>query len=317
MAAVFRDTRHLAGRVPNTTAPAPRARGLALGLHHEPDGVPLLLIGREDGSVDRLHFARTLNLVVEAKRYCVGNRSDSRWTPCPENRPADRFDRCVDCHPLPNRDCVFNPRCTDCTQEFCRSQHEVYIAYHGKDPKVGMTRQAREGHRLVEQGADAWFLVATMEDRFQARNLEDRVSARLDLPQSVRVKRQLRRLAHPVPMDAIRSHHARLAPLLEGLTGRPSGPLQMLPPGSGRPLREVPVPAAIVGHHAGDLEGAHGRHVFYREAKTYPSVPPGDGPGKKQGVLWALDLKRTLTHPVWFDPQPEAKKNTPERPTRR
>lgn len=285
----LRDTRHLAGRRPHTQAPAPKASGLALAVRHDDAGVPALLVGRDDNTVSVLDFGTELDLLVEDARYCLGTRDGAHWTPCPRAREADRFDRCIECHPLPERDCVFNPRCDSCTQEFCNSPHEIYIAYYGPTPKVGMTRKARQGGRLVEQGADAWFLAATVQDRFQARNLEDRITRELQIPQTPPAKNVLHRMTQAVALDAIQLHRQQIHDRLASVTGQTPGPLHPLPRGTGMPLPEIPLPVAVVGHHVGDPVAAHGRILYYRDPKAT--------------ALWALDLKRVVTHRVRFAPE--------------
>jgi hypothetical protein len=283
----LRDTRHLAGRTPISRAPRPSRSGLALGVRHTDAGTPYLLVGDKDGQIHPDAAGDRLNLLVEAGRHCVGTIQDNTWTACPHANPADRFTRCTACHPLPVRECVFNPRCNDCTQPFCRSPHEVYIAYQGNAKKVGMTRKAREGERLVEQGADMAFIVAETEDRFQARNLEDRITALLGIPQVLPQKTRLTRLRQEPPTTSIQQDHQQLRPRLEAITGRSIGPLVAPPRGKGLPLQETPVPAATIGHHMGTIEAAHGRYLFYRNETE-----------SQNGPLWALDLKDVVTHPV-------------------
>lgn len=282
----LRDTRHLAGRRPQAEAPVPGESGLALALRHDEHGAPALVVGRSDGTLAHLRFEAQVDLLVEEARYCVGTRDEDGWTPCPRQREADRFDRCPECHPLPERDCVFNPRCTSCTQEFCNSPHEIYIAYYGPTPKVGMTRSARQGGRLVEQGADAWFHVATVADRFAARNLEDRITAELQIPQTPPAKKLFTRLTQKIPLDTMESHRQSINDKLASLTKQVPGPLQPLPRGPGLPLPGIPLPIAVVGHHHGERIAAHGRHLYYRDPQ--------------KTALWALDLKRVVTHPVRF-----------------
>ncbi len=282
----LRDTRHLAGRRPQTEAPAPQEKGLALALRHDEDGAPGLVVGRNDGTLAHLRFEAQVDLLVEEPRYCVGTRDEEGWAPCPRKQEADRFDRCPGCHPLPERDCVFNPRCTSCTQAFCNSPHEIYIAYYGPTPKVGMTRSARKGGRLVEQGADAWFHVATVADRFAARNLEDRITAGLQIPQTPPAKKIYTRMTQEIPLDALTEHRQNISNRLAALTQQKPGPLQPLPRGPGLPLSEIPQPIAVVGHHHGRPVAAHGRHLYYRDPQKV--------------ALWALDLKRVVTHPVRF-----------------
>lgn len=292
MGFLLRDDRHLKGTTPQVQVAPPTRPGhvIASGLQ---EGRPYLTVRDDDGDHHTLRLDDALNLEVLPDRRCIGRWTDDGPVPCPLDAAADHFDQCPTCHPLPERDCVFNPRCSTCTQEFCRSPHRLYVAYYSELPKVGMTRAARGNARLVEQGADAYTIVAQAVDRADARRLEDRITASLGLPQARRADELLSRMARPVPWDAIANIHDHLVPRLGDLLGMPAGPLERNPPPFGAfPLPRVPTLAGIQGHHAGKVLGAKGRYLLY----TLHDQDEGDDP-----TIWALNLHALGTHRVHFD----------------
>ncbi|MBW3582888.1 MAG: DUF2797 domain-containing protein [Euryarchaeota archaeon] len=283
---LLRDTRHLAGKRRESAAPPPEGEGLALS-YHWVGTKPVLTVRTDKGPVD-LPLTGRLDLQVEEGRFCIGHRTSEGLQPCPDRRPADRFIQCAACHPLTNRECVFEPRCTDCTLPFCRGAHQVYVAWYGLLPKIGMTRSVREDARLVEQGADAYAFLASVPDRFAARRMEDKISARAGVPQSRRPKELLTQTARSVPWNPVVSAHEAFIERVTGLEGLDPGPLVRLPESPGAwPLPEVPTPVAEVGRHTGHIIAAKGKWVFYKD---------GEGP------LWALRMSAVEGHEVRFDP---------------
>lgn len=292
---VLRDHRHLKGTTPRVDVAPPTGPGHAVGSGWA-DGAPYLTV-RDDA--ERLHsipLDAALDIEVLPERRCIGRNTPEGFVPCPHGRSADHFDQCPDCHPLPERDCVFNPRCSNCTLEFCRSPHRLYLAYYAELPKVGMTRAARGEARLVEQGADAYAILGHAIDRAEVRRLEDQVTNRLGVPQSRRADEVLPRLARPVPWTAIENSYRDLRPKLADLLGMAPGPLERNPPTPGPfPLRAVPTLAGTQGHHAGQVIAAKGRYLLYET-----------GPAEAQdgmAPIWALNLGAIVTHRVHFDPE--------------
>ncbi|MBS3782368.1 MAG: DUF2797 domain-containing protein [Candidatus Thermoplasmatota archaeon] len=115
---------------------------------------------------------------VSQEKVCVGSFEDG-YTPCPEKRNVDRFRQCSECAPedIPKLECIFDPQdCVDCEGGFCEKLHVVYLAFHGTLSKIGMTSKDRLRERLIEQGADAYALLSTVEDRKKAREEEKRLS---------------------------------------------------------------------------------------------------------------------------------------------
>lgn len=284
---LLRDTRHLAGREQAVDAPPLPAEGHAVSFHWT-GTEPALVVRDEAGRHWSLPLDDRFDLEVLDERVCIGRRTDAGAVPCPAARPVDRFAQCRECHPLPDRDCVFNPRCHDCALDFCRGPHKVYVTFYGTLPKVGMTRDMRGETRLIEQGSDAYAFVADVADRFEARRVEDRVSAALDLPQARRAKEILPLMARATPWEAIERAYAAMQDGLERATDQAPGPLVRIEGHPGTwPLSQPPNPARLVGRHRGGVRGVKGKFVVYEDAS---------------GVLWALRASGVETHRVRFDP---------------
>lgn len=291
---VLRDTRHLKGTTPTVHVAAPQDEGLAVGSGLD-QGRPYLDVRDAEGTLRRIDLGAHLNIEVLEERRCTGRWTDEGWTACPHEALADRFDQCPACHPLPDRDCVFNPRCHECLESFCQSPHKLYLAFYGELPKIGMTRSQRGDARLVEQGADAFAIIAHAGDRAAARRLEDLVTRRLQVPQSRRADELLPRTAREVPWTAIENAYKALVPRLGEVLGSAPGPLERVTEQFGEyPLPIVPTLAGVQGHHAGDVLGMKGRYLFYR-------APSRDGTPDRLAPIWALNLSAVVTHRVRFE----------------
>ncbi len=89
----------------------------------------------------------------------------------------------------------------------------LYLAaFRDGSVKVGTSTEHRKTRRWIEQGAWQAVEVATVSDGFTVRKLEDLVTEKLGLTQSVAVKRKLQGMASPLS-EALLSQ--RLDPLVE------------------------------------------------------------------------------------------------------
>ena len=85
-----------------------------------------------------------------------------------------------------------------------RQPNLLYLAaFRDGSVKVGTSTEARIQKRLTEQGAWKARIVARAEDGFAVRDVEDRVSADVSLPQSIAIGRKLDGMAAPRPDDAL------------------------------------------------------------------------------------------------------------------
>lgn len=146
-------------------------------------------------------------------------------------------------------------------RHLCERPHVVYIAFHGTLPKVGMTSEERFETRLIEQGADAGFVVGTTQERAAARTMEQTVAFRYGLPEWRTHREILPQWTRPVDRDRIERRAKDLANRLAG-THEPGDlqffehPLPVLP---SRPHKEH-----VEGVHKGTIIGAKGNFLVYQ-----------------------------------------------------
>ncbi len=218
-------------------------------------------------------------------RHCIGYWHDG-WHPCPEDTPTGHDWQCLACFrgrgdPERRDDqprCIFEPICQGAPERCVCSfggvrrpePHVVYCAFYGGLPKVGMTTARRVDTRLIEQGADAYFLVQECPDRQSARQAEVTVSKLYGIPEWRRHDEVFPQLTRPIDRDRI----AAVAGQWQTDLGQrfDVGPLHQiehpLPPLCGRPKR-----VQVEGHHAGQWLGAKGGHLFYEAAPGLFGTP--------------------------------------------
>ncbi|MFO7791753.1 MAG: DUF2797 domain-containing protein [Candidatus Saliniplasma sp.] len=197
---------------------------------------------------------------VSQEKTCIGSFEDG-YTPCPHERNVDNFNQCSGCAPesIPNLECIFEPQnCSDCEGRFCEGEHAVYLAFHGYHTKIGMTKKSRIKTRLIEQGADAYSLLATLPHRKDARDEEKRLSEKLRISQRVSKKRKLKTLSKKVDKESIRTGYRSVKNRI------PTGKLIFLNdyPIS-LPLRAVPRYRPTPGLHRGQMVGIKGEFLIY------------------------------------------------------
>lgn len=186
-----------------------------------------------------------------------------------------------DPRPTPAPDpCVFEPRIiADPSHacDLCHAPTDVYIAFYGSLPKVGLTLHGRLDERLREQGADAGMRVAELPDRGQARLTEQSLSTLMRIPEWRRGRDVLARLAKDLDADRIEEAAMDVAHRLPaGYTAQRLRFIHDVP--CPRPLPAVPAIVQPIGRHEGTWIGAHGNHVFYRPRKAAGRLKPGWSP---------------------------------------
>lgn len=77
-------------------------------------------------------------------------------------------------------------------------------AFRDGSVKIGTSTLKRRDERLTEQGAWLATIVASSTDGFAIRDLEDKITRDLGLPQSVSSRRKLRGLANPAANEVLR-----------------------------------------------------------------------------------------------------------------
>ena len=148
-------------------------------------------------------------------RHCIGHhapsRSDGGYLDC-DNRPQPTERTCVSCavadatfasnlHHAHTRD---RAEIDKSMVEHLEQANVLYLAaFRDGSIKVGTSTGHRRDTRLTEQGAWQAISVADVTDGFAVRRLEDLVTDKLGLSQSVAVKRKLAGMVNPMADTAI------------------------------------------------------------------------------------------------------------------
>ena len=204
---------------------------------------------------------------VSKQRTCIGDWRRSSYRECPTRAAVDgAFGQCPRCGDAELEQCVFTPA-EGCGHAMCHAPHAVYLAFFGPHAKVGMTRGGRERARVLEQGADAYVVLARPPSRFEARRLEQAVSERLHVPEWLMPKQTMAAWAMEDPLGKAGDVLETYLPELEamGLRPGPLVPLSGFPAPS--PLPSVPRVRLTHGVHRGRILGCRGKYLFYESPK--------------------------------------------------
>ncbi len=218
------------------------------------------------GKISDLDFWK-MNLAVSHRSACVGSWEGGGHSPCPTSERVTGGSICQECASsfLPDPGCMFEPRCNGeiCGVDFCSREHLVYLAFHGRVTKVGMTSSRRLEQRMIEQGCDAFAVVARIDGRKTARTMESALADNLALRQRVRSIESLAGLTEAVPVGEIESQYCTIAEKVEEFGHRPS-PLKFLEDYPiGQPLKEMPRELRVAGEHRGKALGVKGKFLIY------------------------------------------------------
>ena len=178
-------------------------------------GEPMVRI-RDDGSPTS-ELVPLIGLVLnyqtdrDAPRLCVGRTpfraADGDHHDC-LNRPESGSKLCTQCsisdatfasnlHHAHTRD---RADIDPAIAEHLRQPNVLYLAaFRDGSVKVGTSTARRHHKRLTEQGAWRALVVATTTDGYAVRDIEDRVTAELEVPQPVSIGRKLDGMASPLP----------------------------------------------------------------------------------------------------------------------
>ncbi len=201
-----------------------------------------------DGTVEPSQLVPVVGLELnyrvapDGRRHCLGHSSPQRnngaYVDCP-NPPQPNEKTCVGCA-VADAEFASNlhhahTRERDTLErsvvDHLEQTNELYVAaFRDGSLKIGTSTAHRTSKRLAEQGAWRAVRVASVADGFLVRRLEDLVTEKLGLTQSVAVKRKLQGMARPLsdPMLA-----ERLDPMVDEVH-RLIGSLDRLP-GSAEP----------------------------------------------------------------------------------
>ncbi|MBI5000639.1 MAG: DUF2797 domain-containing protein [Euryarchaeota archaeon] len=220
-----------------------------------------------------------LEMFVGREGNCVGKFGPGGYVPCPHAAPVGRFAQCAGCAAefIPDQSCIFEPKCAGemCRARICLDEHAVYIAFHGKVPKIGMCRGSRAEERAIEQGADAYAIVARPKGRQAARTLEKEISKALGLRQTVRHSESLAAMTAPVPWELIGAMYEEIKGALKERFE--------LAPASLKRLESYPMPPRVddmprletpEGYHSGKTVGIKGKYLIYTNGGPHAiSIP--------------------------------------------
>ena len=209
-----------------------------------------------------------LDINISHHSNCVGNWQDGKYKPCPEGNKVTQGNICQDCASsfLPDLSCTFEPRCDGelCANRFCQQEHAVYLAFHGEIAKVGMTTSRRINQRMIEQGCDAFSVLAKVDGRASARKLEGSLSEKLSLRQMIRELESLFCMTGELPIENIEARYAEIVDEVEKIGLHPE-PLKMLDEYPLKtPLTSMPKPTRIEGRHKGKVIGIKGKFLIYQ-----------------------------------------------------
>jgi hypothetical protein len=240
----------------------------------EADGAPrVLTAGGPDGLSQRA-LVGDFSWTVVGPRTCIGKFGPDGPTACPSSELVGGDTQCLPCSGLEHPECIFEPLCaadpSACECPYGAIPHVVYAAFYGTLPKIGMTQERRITHRLREQGADAYFVVAQCPNRATARRTERAVSVLYGIPEFRSHRETLPQLSHPVAWDLIAR---RAQELRDRLAARfPVSPTltTILDHPVAQPLPARPRRRPVVGRHAGSWLGAKGPNLFYLDASESP-----------------------------------------------
>ncbi|WP_079408422.1 DUF2797 domain-containing protein [Streptomyces sp. 3211] len=235
-------------------------------------GDPRLLLAPLPGGP--LAYAEVMNQrlgyqVGRSGRWCTGRYAftdtvNVEAVACPERATTDHNSQCFACA---SRDEFrfahqFHQggHAPDTLIAYMAQPHWLYLAtFAGGTTKVGTAAEPRGRSRLDEQGALFATYLARSPDGRAVRHLEDALTRRLDLAQTVRAAAKLRALADLRNLSTARASHdkdvARAAAALADMN-IPTVLTEWTPPGEGDQLRIADTERVRYPH---DLrEGEHG-----------------------------------------------------------
>ena len=228
----------------------------------------LIYFDLDDGQIKTLDLD-DISFSISKKRVCIGSFIDDEYVPCPASKPVDRFSQCQECGEtwIPDQECIFEPKCEGdmCDSPICKKEHAVYIAFFGSKPKVGMTTKSRIRGRLIEQGADAYFVAGTFPTRKAARDQEKHISDKLRITERPNSKTILESLRMPLRRTLIEDGWKWISSNLESNFSLKPGELNFLDSYPlEEPLSEIPRSAESWGNHKGILVGIKGKFLIYK-----------------------------------------------------
>ena len=122
-------------------------------------------------------------------KFCVGYFKNGVKYPCPQNKKIESGYQCEICKELdeilPCTSCIGYCRNISKRSECMNTNYYIYIAIFGNLLKVGISRDSRLKHRLIEQGADFGAKIAHIKDGRIARLYEQKIKRFLGIEDRV------------------------------------------------------------------------------------------------------------------------------------
>lgn len=202
-------------------------------------------------------------------RWCIGryrfvDTVGVQAVACPDRAPAEHSGQCTRCLRQDDFRLAHQVHqggyAPPTLVRYMAQPHWLYLAtFADGTTKVGTAAEPRKRSRLDEQGALFATYLAKAPDGRAVRHLEDTLTRRLDLPQTVRAATKLQALADlRDPSTARTAHHKDLARAATALTdmGVPIVLEPWTPPSEGDRLRAAGTQRILYPHDP--REGEHG-----------------------------------------------------------
>ncbi|MET8590511.1 MULTISPECIES: DUF2797 domain-containing protein [unclassified Streptomyces] len=235
--------------------------------------------------------------VSDTSRWCTGryrfaDRVRVEAVACPDRAPAEAGGQCAAC--AGRDDFRFAHRfhsgghVPDALAAYMAQPHWLYLAtFADGTTKIGTAAEPRKRSRLDEQGAVIATYLAQSPDGRAVRFLEDALTRRLNLTQTVRAAAKLTALAELRDLAPARAAHQqnldRAAEALSGLNV-PATPEPWTPPGEGELLRTPGTGRVLYAHDP--RSGEHGLTVLSCLGSQVLASLDGDG----EQLPYLLDL---------------------------
>ncbi|UCE44626.1 MAG: DUF2797 domain-containing protein [Methanobacteriota archaeon] len=247
----------------------------------------LVCVDRSDDSTNTMDLD-DVDYIFSELKMCTGFFEEGRHKRCPDEARVSRFSQCANCAEesfIPYQECVFEPKCDGelCDVDFCKREHVLYLAFYNTRVKIGMSSTRRLEERLIEQGADAYALIASLPTRRRTRTAEKEISARLRIPQAFRQRTLLDDFTKHIDPKSIEDQFTTLAASLEKhfdmrpdkLRWLDSYPIEL-------PIDRKPLLRETPGRHRGELVGIKGKWLIYRSDAVY-ALSLADAPARYVG----------------------------------
>ncbi|GGN24114.1 hypothetical protein GCM10011609_77410 [Lentzea pudingi] len=238
-------------------------------------GDPRLLLAPAPGGalVYSEIMKQQLGFATGTGRWCTGRYpfSDTvrvEAVACPNRAEAEQSDQCGRCfrqdefrsaHRIHQGGAV-----SEALRQYMDQPHRLYLATFAEGTtKVGTAAEPRKQSRLDEQGAIVATYLTISPNGEAVRHLEEAITARLKIPQSVRAATKLKALATQIDLSAVTTTHEQHVTRAAGELTAMDVPVSLekwTPPTEGALLRAPGATRMLYPH---DLrEGEHGFTVL-------------------------------------------------------